>query len=222
VQFRCLATDYDGTLAEHGRVATATRAALTRWIASGRQAILVTGRLVPDMERVFPELALFARIVAENGAVLHDPGLRRTRLLVEPPPAALVALLRQSGVHALEIGRVIVATYDRHEREVRQAIAALDAPLEVIRNKDALMILPRSVDKATGLSAALAELGLSPAETVAVGDAENDLALLAACGRAVAVSNALPALKAAADWVTRGEAGQGVVELIDRLLASEA
>jgi hydroxymethylpyrimidine pyrophosphatase-like HAD family hydrolase len=221
VRFRCLATDYDGTLAEHGRVAVATRRALARWAASGREAVLVTGRLVPDLERVFPELDLFSRVVAENGAVLYDPGSRQLRLLAEPPPSALVTLLRASGVASLEIGRVIVATYDRHEREVRQAIATLGVALDVIRNKDALMILPRGVDKATGLAAALAELNLSLAETVAVGDAENDAVLLAACGQGVAVANGLPALKASADWVTRAAAGQGVVELVDRLLESD-
>ena len=222
MRFRCIATDYDGTLAENGRVAEATRAALVRLVNSGRQAVLVSGRLAPDLERVFPELDLFARVVAENGAVLYTPGSRQTRVLAEPPPRALVALLRQSGVQSLEIGRVIVATRDHQERAVRRAVATLGAPLDVIRNKDALMILPRGVDKATGLAAALAELKLSPAETVAIGDAENDAVLLAACGQAVAVANALPALKASADWVTRAEAGQGVVELIDRLLAEEA
>jgi len=217
-----LATDYDGTLAEKGRVADATREAVARLVASGCQAVLVTGRLVPDMQRVFPELTLFARVVAENGAVLYDPGSRQTRVLAEPPPRSLVTLLRQSGVGSLEIGQVIVATRDKHERAVRQSVATLGAPLDVIRNKDALMILPRGVDKATGLAAAVAELNLSLTETVAIGDAENDAVMLAACGQGVAVANALPALKAAADWVTHAEAGQGVVELIDRLLAEEA
>ena len=54
-----------------------------------------------------------------------------------------------------------------------------------------LFCLP-GIDKATGLAAALAELNLSAAETVAVGDAENDAAMLTACGQGVAVANALP------------------------------
>ena len=44
------------------------------------------------------------------------------------------------------------------------------------------MILLSGVTKATGLLAALAELGLSAEHTVAIGDAENDHAFLAACG----------------------------------------
>ena len=48
---------------------------------------------------------------------------------------------------------------------------------------------PSGVNKATGLAAALDELGLSPHNAVGVGDAENDHAFLAACECAVAVSS---------------------------------
>ena len=60
------------------------------------------------------------------------------------------------------------------------------------------MILPSGVNKATGLAAALKDLGLSAHEVVGVGDAENDHAFLSFCECAVAVANALPAVKARA------------------------
>jgi hydroxymethylpyrimidine pyrophosphatase-like HAD family hydrolase len=82
-------------------------------------------------------------------------------------------------------------------------------------------VLPAGVDKASGLAAALDELGLSSTDAVGVGDAENDQAFLATCGTSVAVANALPALKEQVDLVTRGEAGPGVVEVVDRLLADD-
>ncbi|MBD2538361.1 HAD hydrolase family protein [Coleofasciculus sp. FACHB-SPT36] len=75
--------------------------------------------------------------------------------------------------------------------------------------------------KASGLSVALSELGLSPHNTVGVGDAENDSALLNLCECGVAVANALPMLKEIADFVTKGDRGAGVIELIDHLLASD-
>ena len=97
-------------------------------------------------------------------------------------------------------------------------IEAMGLDLQVILNKRAVMILPTGIDKATGLLAALDELGLAPRDVVGVGDAENDLAFLDACGRAVAVANALPAVKARADLVTAADHGAGVIELIGRLL----
>jgi hydroxymethylpyrimidine pyrophosphatase-like HAD family hydrolase len=84
------------------------------------------------------------------------------------------------------------------------------------------MVLPAGVDKATGLAAALEELGLPARGVVGVGDAENDHPLLAACGFGVAVANALPALKERADRVTAGDHGEGVVELAEWLLADDA
>jgi hypothetical protein len=56
---------------------------------------------------------------------------------------------------------------------------------------------------------------------VAVGDAENDHAFLSFCECAVAVANALPALKDRADIVTRGDHGHGVIEVIDGILENE-
>ena len=53
------------------------------------------------------------------------------------------------------------------------------------------------------------------------GDAENDHAFLSICGCSVAVANALSAVKDAADIVTAGARGDGVVELIDELLRSD-
>lgn len=65
------------------------------------------------------------------------------------------------------------------------------------------MVLPSGINKATGLSAALTRLELSPHNVVAVGDAENDHAFLDVCECSVAVANALPMLKERADWVTQ-------------------
>src|SRR6185295_9028270 len=56
---------------------------------------------------------------------------------------------------------------------------------------------------------------------VGIGDAENDHAFLSRCECAVAVANALPALRDRCDWVTQSEYGAGVVELIDALVADD-
>ena len=83
------------------------------------------------------------------------------------------------------------------------------------------MVVPSGVNKASGLTAALREISLSPRNVVAIGDAENDHALLNQCEYAVAVANAVPMLKEIADWVTMEEAGGGVAELIDELIAHD-
>ena len=170
---------------------------------------------------VFPRVDLFDRVVAENGAVLYRPSDRTERTLAEPPPPAFVTALQERNVVPLGVGRVIVATWEPQETAVLDTIRQLGLELQVIFNKGAVMVLPSGVNKATGLDAALAELCLSRHNTVGVGDAENDHAFLTRCECAVAVANALPALKERADLVTAGERGAGVSELIDRMLESD-
>ena len=83
------------------------------------------------------------------------------------------------------------------------------------------MILPAGVNKGTGLTMALRELGISAHNVVGVGDAENDHSFLSLCGFSVAVANALPAVKEQADYTTRADRGDGVTELIEQLLADD-
>jgi hydroxymethylpyrimidine pyrophosphatase-like HAD family hydrolase len=104
---------------------------------------------------------------------------------------------------------------------VLDVIRELGLERQVIFNKGAVMILPSGMNKATGLAAALDELGLSPHNCVAIGDAENDHAFLGRAECGVAVANALLSLKKAADLVTNGDHGAGVRELIERILASD-
>lgn len=221
MRYHALACDYDGTLALEGRVNEHTVAALERLRDSGRRLILVTGRELEDLLGVFPHVHLFERVVAENGALLYRPATREITLLGEAPAEELITALRQRGVQPLSIGRGIVATWHPHETVVVEVIRDLGLELQVIFNKGAVMVLPSGMNKATGLKAALHELGLSSHNTVGVGDAENDHAFLSLCECSVAVANALPALKERVDWVTSGDHGAGVAELIDQIVAAD-
>jgi hydroxymethylpyrimidine pyrophosphatase-like HAD family hydrolase len=221
MRYHALICDYDGTLASGGRVDDATIDALDRLRGSRRKLVLVTGRQLPDLMEVFPRLDLFDAVVAENGALLYRPSDRSERVLAESPAPEFVAALGRRGVSPLSVGRVSVATWEPQETVVLEAIRELGLELQVVFNKGAVMVLPSGVNKASGMEAALVELGLSHHNVVAIGDAENDHAMLARCECAVAVANALDALKERADVVTAGERGAGVVELIERLLASD-
>lgn len=221
MRYLALAADYDGTLAHHGLVDDPTLEALRRLRGSGRKLILVTGRELDDLQATFGHSELFDRIVAENGALLYRPAEKEEKVLGEAPPPRFVAALKNRGVVPLSTGRVIVATREPHESTVLQVIHDQGLELQVIFNKGAVMVLPPGVNKATGLAAALAELGLSRHNVVGVGDAENDHAFLSQCECAAAVANALPAVKERADLVLKADHGAGVVELIDRLLTND-
>lgn len=220
LNLRALATDFDGTLAHNGTVTPTTLHALERCKQAGLRLILVTGREVHDLAAIFPEITWFDLAVMENGGVLFDPATGAIEALAEKPPADFLARLHERGL-PMHVGEVIVATWEPHEKEVLEAIKELGLEMQVIFNKGAVMVLPSGVNKATGLRAALARLDLDPAEVAGIGDAENDHAFLDICGLSVAVANALPAIKEKARLVTRGDHGDGVVELIDLLLPAE-
>lgn len=221
MHFLALAADYDGTLATNGQVDEATVTALKRLRESGRKLLLVSGRHLDDLCNVFPEVDLFDCVVVENGALLYIPATREERVLGDRPPEAFIQALQAQNIQPLGIGRVIVSTWEPHETAVLQAIRDLGLELQIIFNKGAVMVMPAGINKASGLSAALAHLGLSPHNVVAIGDAENDHAMLNLCECSVAVANALPTVKENVDWVTQGSRGAGVIELIDRLLESD-
>ncbi|TGS87410.1 HAD-IIB family hydrolase [Mesorhizobium sp. M3A.F.Ca.ET.174.01.1.1] len=216
--FMALATDYDGTLAHDGLVTASTVSALEKLKKSGRKLILVTGRELPDLKEVFPEIGLFDKVVAENGALIYTPASEEERTICPSPSTDLVDRLKKRGVKPLSVGRSIVATWEPHQATVLDVIKNLGLELEIIFNKGAVMILPSGINKATGLAAALQDLRLSPHNVLGVGDAENDHAFLRASGCSVAVANALPAVKDTADLVTKGTRGKGVEELIRKLV----
>jgi HAD superfamily hydrolase (TIGR01484 family) len=221
MNFRAVAADFDGTLAHDGHVDERTEAALRRLRASGRRLLLVTGRVLPELEATCPNLDLFDRVVVENGATLYNPATKDERVLAEPPPEEFMQRLMARGVRPVSCGRVIVATWEPHEKAVLETIHEMGLELQVIFNKGAVMVLPSGVNKASGLTAALDDLALTAKNCVGIGDAENDHAFLSLCGCSVAVANALPALKERADYVTSGDHGAGAIELIDQLLKDD-
>lgn len=221
MRYLALAADYDGTLATAGTVGHATIEGMERLVASGRKLIVVSGRVLPELLDVFPQISLCERVVAENGAVLYRPASKKITLLAPAPLPAFVEELRRRGVQHLSIGHSIVATRVPYETVVLDVIRDLGLELRIIFNKGAVMVLAPGVNKATGLAAALKQLGLSPHNIAAIGDGENDHAMLTYSGYAVAVANAVPMLKETADRTTGGNHGTGVSELIDDMVEND-
>ncbi|MEU3576786.1 HAD family hydrolase [Streptomyces globisporus] len=81
-------------------------------------------------------------------------------------------------------------------------------------------LAPRGVDKGTGLAAAAELLGIGAERTVAFGDMPNDLPMFTGSGLRVAMGNAHPELRAAADEVTLPNAEDGVAVVLERLFGT--
>ena len=221
MRFLALASDYDGTLAHDEKIAPATLNALCEFQRSGRKLILVTGRELDELLAIFPEARTFDSVVAENGAVLYYPVTEAVKTLAHPPRPEFVEALRQKRVKPLSVGHSIVATSLKHEPIVVRTILEMELDLHVILNKGAVMVLPTGINKGTGLTVALAELGISTHNVVGIGDAENDDSFLSMCGFSVAVANAIPKLKRMAHKTTQREHGAGVAEILQQIMQSD-
>ena len=92
MRFQALATDYDGTIARHGKVSEGALQSLRELLATGRRLILVTGRELPELLQILPDIELFDWVVAENGGLLYQPSTKQERPLADPPSAPLLAL----------------------------------------------------------------------------------------------------------------------------------
>lgn len=85
-----------------------------------------------------------------------------------------------------------------------------------------LDIAPEGVSKAHGLQVAVEALGFGPDDVLAVGDGRNDLEMFAWAGRSVAMGQAPPEVRDAADEVCADVYADGLADVLDALLAHDA
>jgi hypothetical protein len=207
-------------LAHEGRVAPKTLKVLGRARKAGKKLILITGRTLDDLRTVFSEISLFDLIVAENGAILLDPTTGAEESLCPAVPASFLTQLSERSV-PFSVGKCVIATCRPHEIVIEQVTARLNLQLAVSLNRESVMVLPRGIDKASGLKAAVQRLKIPLSEVVGIGDAENDIPFLNLCGFSAAVANAIDALKQQVDQVTEGSDGAGASEIVEQVIAGE-
>lgn len=208
-------SDFDRTFTDESlSVGPGLREAIRLIEARGIGFSIVSGRNYDFLLEFCQELdGLVGSFVAENGClgffrgkkyVLGDSGRR----------GELLERLRKLGVPYGQ-GEVIVAVDVGHEKGLMEALSGLDGSFHVIRNVDSLMILPAGISKSSGAVWLSRMYGVSRNETAAIGDAQNDVAFKDSCVLLGAVSNAIPEMKATADYVCRQSYGRGLQEFIE-------
>jgi hypothetical protein len=219
--FPAIACDYDGTLAVHDGIPPGTVTALGRARAAGIALVLATGRTLFELTRVCEHLDLFDAVVAENGGVLYFPRDRAMRVEGPAPPPRLLEELDRRDV-PFQAGRVVVATLHEFRDMALEAVRAAGVTVDVVTNRAALMLLPPLISKGSGVTSALLALGVAPRDVLAIGDADNDLALFDACGWSACPDDALVDVKRRVDWILPGGAGDGVgTAITERILAGK-
>ena len=204
-----LALDYDGTIARDGALDPAVRDAIAAVRHAGIIVLLVSGRILRELQRVAGDLHFVDGVVAENGAVLHVPATGHTSILGPRSPAAFLDELRRRGIW-FESGECLVDAAADVAPQLLDVIRQLQVPLVLAFNGGRVMALTQGTSKSSGLQAMLARMRLSPRNTLAVGDAENDHELLRLAEVGVAVEWGSRRLQEVADVVV---AGRGPADL---------
>jgi hydroxymethylpyrimidine pyrophosphatase-like HAD family hydrolase len=215
MKFGVLALDYDGTIARDGVLDPQVRAAIASVRARGIEVVIVTGRILSEFRKCVGDLRFVDAVVAENGAFLALSN-GYTRLIGTPPPPAFLDQLRQRGLE-FQTGQCVVELDAAAAPKVLDAIRELELPLVQLFNRGRLMVLPQGISKSVGLRQALTILRRSVHNAIAIGDAENDHDMLAACEIGVAVSWGSPALQRVADEVLVGDGPADVAPYILRM-----
>jgi hydroxymethylpyrimidine pyrophosphatase-like HAD family hydrolase len=177
------------------RALTAGRPELTFAVEHGTEGF----RTTPGFPRDFPSRFL-------DTAPLTD--------LVAAPTTRLVARVEtpRPDEEAFEV-------YGAEARAARELCAATLDPAVYgweIGYTGWIDVMAPGVTKATGAAMLAQDLGIDPADVLAVGDGENDLPLFAWAGRSVAMGQAPPDVRAAADEVTATVTHDGAAELLER------
>lgn len=188
-------------------------------VAMAGATLEVEGRVVHEDcfdEDIVEELA--RRIIVAGGEALFETNGATYSL--EPVGVEQSFLLGAGVVHGtdqmridgrLRVGKVCINAYDL--ARVANDDGFIEREFELCntggQNRE---LSPKGIDKGVGVARALEYLGREGnARTFGFGDSGNDLGMLAAVETAVAMGNAMPEVKALADYVTDDVAHDGTV-----------
>ncbi|MFF0508205.1 HAD family hydrolase [Streptomyces fimicarius] len=165
--------------------------------------------------------AVFAAVDQDgvDGVTLIEAGYRMPNPTL---PAQRVG--SRAALWARPVIKVLVRHPELGDDELTAAARAAVGDLATVTmaGPGTVELAPRGVDKGTGLAVAAELLEIGAERTIAFGDMPNDLPMFAGSGHRVAMGNAHPELRAAADEVTLSNAEDGVAVVLERVFGAWA
>lgn len=101
----------------------------------------------------------------------------------------------------------------------KQMYEQLKETNEVYRSEPYFLeLVPKGIDKAQSLEVLLRKVGISRDEVIACGDGFNDLSMIRYAGLGVAMHNAQPVVREAADFITLSNDEDGVAHVVEQFM----
>jgi len=222
---KALLTDIDGTITTPDRrICTGSIELIRSLIDSGTEVVLASGNTSCFMDALCKMIGTKGTFIAENGGVFRigftgQPVIRGDQTVVR-------TALKNVQDHFLEKG-ITLDLYSPTYRfsdlafartvssdEVRRVLR--DQPVQVIDTGYAIHLQAPGINKGTALMELAGRMELAPTDFLAIGDSVNDIAMLKTAGIGITVANAHPDTKAAAEYVSTKEYGDGFVEAVEK------
>jgi len=222
---KALLTDIDGTITTPDRrISTGSIEMIRSLVDSGVDVILASGNTSCFMDALSKMIGTKGTFIAENGGV-YRIGFTGP-LVIRGDQAIIKTALKRVQDHFSEQG-ISLDLYSPTYRfsdlafartvppdEVRRVLQ--DEPVQVIDTGYAIHLQTPGITKGTALVELAREMGLSPADFLAIGDSQNDIQMLKTAGIGIAVANAHPDTKAVAEYIAGKEYGDGFVEAVKK------
>ena len=222
---KALLTDIDGTITTPDRrISTGSIEMIRSLVDSGIDVILASGNTSCFMDALSKMIGTKGTFIAENGGV-YRIGFTGP-LVIRGDQAVIKTALKRVQDHFQEQG-ISLELYSPAYRfsdlafartvppdEVRRVLK--DEPVQVIDTGYAIHLQTPGINKGTALVELAREMGLSPADFLAIGDSQNDIQMLKTAGIGLTVANAHPDTKAASQYIAGKEYGDGFVEAVKK------
>jgi phosphoglycolate phosphatase len=222
---KALLTDIDGTITDPTRrISTGSIETIRSLVDSGIEVVLASGNTSCFMDALSKMIGTKGTFIAENGGVFRigftgQLVIRGDQTIVKTALTAVQDHFRKQGVSLdlfsptyrfsdLAFARTVPAD------EVR--VVLRDYPVQVIDTGYAIHLQAPGINKGTALVELAREMGLRPADFLAIGDSLNDIQMLKTAGIGITVANAHPDTKAVAQYIAGKEYGDGFVEAVEK------
>lgn len=227
---KAIALDIDGTITDDKRkICIEAIKAIREAEEAGVPVILATGNVIAFTHAASTLIGSTGGLIAESGGVILR-GVIDQRAKVEvlsdttKPQKAYEYLKEEIGqehkiqlVDDSDMRLSEIAMYRTMPADLVKSTLK-DMDIEVYDTYFALHLTDPEINKATALKVLAKHHGIKTSQILAAGDSENDLDFLTEAGLTVAVNNATPEVKQAADYITTKPYGDGVAEAIRKFV----
>jgi len=218
VEIKAVVADIDGTLTDmKRRISTEAIGAIREMPIP---VVLASGNVICFMRAASKLIGTGDAMIGENGGVIQVGYDAKPLVLADIDECRRAADFLEKyfpGLEPLDTRYRLSEMAFRRTVDLEKAreLLAREYPeLEILDTKFALHLKHRSVNKGTGLVKVASIMGLEPKNFAALGDSENDLGMFREAGLGLAVGNAVPEVKDAADYVAQKSYGEGAAEAL--------